>query len=60
MAKTKAVQPPKIEKYEVEAAADTLMKAEQIRADNRLMKRADRELNRREAAIKKVRKRNRK
>ena len=43
-----------IEKFEVLNAADTLIRAEEIKADKRMMKATNIELNRRQKALKKV------
>lgn len=42
-------------KYKVRRAADTLIEADEIRANKRFMKKVDAELSRKETAIKKAR-----
>lgn len=44
----------KIEEWEVKSAADTLIRAEEIKEDEKLMKLVDKELTKRKKAINKL------
>lgn len=45
----------RIEEWEIKSAADTLLRAEEIKLDNLLMKKVNKELDNRKKALNKIR-----
>lgn len=57
MAKNEISQPDKYDNWAVESAADTLIRAEEIKADAKMMKFVAKKIEERKAALEKVSKR---